>query len=86
MTTVKCLLENSKALRHKKGPTEVVDFKIAVILIKSKLPTYFVSRIMNIADALISQIRQPSRIVGYQVCNPSFIKSSQQGGGPNNGH
>jgi len=32
--------------------------------------------LMNIADALISQIRQPPSIDGCQVCNPPLIKSS----------
>ena len=37
------------------------------VLIKLKLPPYSVSRIMNIVDALISQIRQPLRIVSVET-------------------
>ena len=40
---------------------------IMYVLIKLKLPPYSVSRIMNIVDALISQIRQPLRIVSVET-------------------
>ena len=50
---------------------------IGYVLIKPKPPLHSVSKIMNIADALIDQIRQPPIIDGCQVCNPPLIKSSQ---------
>ena len=59
---------------------------IGYVLIKPKPPLHSVSKIMNIADALIDQIRQPHIIDGCQVCNPPLIKSSQQDGGPNSGY
>ena len=59
---------------------------IGYILIQPKLPFHPVGRIMNKMDALIGQIRQPPNISGCQVFDPPFIKSYQQGGGPNNGH
>ena len=62
--------------------SEVIEY----VLIKPKLPPHSIGRIMNIADALISQIRQPPSIDGCQVCNPPLIRSSQQGGGSSSDH
>ena len=78
VTAVKCLLQNLKALCCRNGQTKVRDS------IMAKLPPHSINRIMYKSDPLISQIRQPPNISGYQVSNTPFIKTCQWGCGPSN--
>ena len=51
------------------------------VLIKPKLSSHSVGRIMHKLKALVSQIRQPPSIGGCQVSDPCLLEISQGGGG-----